>query len=167
MVEAQKKTGDPTRFPEDIESLIDKKGIFKIQLKKRGEENAYKGSISLGVVSMIRDPNVLAMYEGKHEQLVSNESHECTPEKIGSCSNLEGNDNSIREKSTVTKGKGKRISAEKEVTAPIELSDSPVASTQREVVVELDDEIKRNLNDEFSSNGNGKKVKIKIKQEKL
>ncbi|CAH9069080.1 unnamed protein product [Cuscuta europaea] len=167
MAEVQKKTCDPTRFPEDIESLIDKNGIFKIQLKKRGEENAYKCSVSLGVVSMIRDPNVLAMYEGNHEQLVSNESHECTPEKIGSCSNLEGNDNSIREKSSVTKGKGKRISAEKEVTAPIELSDSPVASTQREVIVELDDKIKRNLNDEFSGNGNGKKLKIKIKQEKL
>ncbi|CAH9109024.1 unnamed protein product [Cuscuta europaea] len=167
MAEVEKNTGDLTRFPEDIESLVDRKGIFKIQLKKQSEENAYKCGISLGVVSMIRDPTVLAMYEGKQEHLGRNESNETTPEKVDSNANNADNSNNIREKSTVTKGKGKRISAEKEVIAPIDLPDTPTTSTQREVNVELTEEIKRNLNDEFSSNGNGKKLKIKIKQEPL
>ncbi|CAH9136111.1 unnamed protein product, partial [Cuscuta epithymum] len=80
MAEVEKKTGDPTRFPEDIESLVDKKAIFKIQLKKKSEENAYRGGISLGVLSMIQDPNVLAMYEGKQD-IGTDESDEKTPEK--------------------------------------------------------------------------------------
>ncbi|CAH9115489.1 unnamed protein product [Cuscuta epithymum] len=164
-VEVEQKTGDPTRFSKDIESLVDKKGIFKIQLrKKKAEENAYSDGISLGVVSIIRDTNVLAMYEQK-EHLEINECDERTPEKIDSNANL--GETSNREKSIVTKGKGKRISAEKEISAPIELPDSPTASTQREVNVELNGEIKRNLNDEFSSSENGKKLKIKIKQEPL
>ncbi|CAH9115491.1 unnamed protein product [Cuscuta epithymum] len=80
-VEVEQKTGDPTRFSKDIESLVDKKGIFKIQLrKKKAEENAYSDGISLGVVSIIRDTNVLAMYEQK-EHLEINECDERTPEK--------------------------------------------------------------------------------------
>ncbi|CAH9116482.1 unnamed protein product [Cuscuta europaea] len=104
------------------------------------------------------------MYE-KKEHLETNEIDESTPEKIGSNANL--GETSIREKSTVSKGKGKRISAEKEVSAPIELPDTPTECTQREVNVELNEVVKRNLNDEFSSTGNGKKLKIKIKQEPL
>ncbi|CAH9129513.1 unnamed protein product [Cuscuta epithymum] len=104
------------------------------------------------------------MYE-KKEHLETMEGDESTPEKIGSNENL--GETSNGEKSTVTKGEGKRISAEKEVSAPIELPDTPTECTQREVNVGLNDEVKRNLNDEFSSSGNGKKLKIKIKQEPL
>ncbi|CAH9104002.1 unnamed protein product, partial [Cuscuta epithymum] len=76
--EVEKKTGDASHFPEDIESLVEQRGIFKIQLrKKKAEENAYNDGISLGVVSIIRDPNVLALYEQK-VNMETNESDECT-----------------------------------------------------------------------------------------
>ncbi|CAH9120079.1 unnamed protein product [Cuscuta europaea] len=53
MSEVEKKIGDPTRFAEDIESLIDQKGLFKTQLKKRAEDNTYRGTQSFGVVTLI------------------------------------------------------------------------------------------------------------------
>ncbi|CAH9109725.1 unnamed protein product [Cuscuta europaea] len=61
--EVEKRTGDANHFPEDIEAVIDQRGLFKVQLKSRAESNSYKGSISYGVISMITDQEVLKVYE--------------------------------------------------------------------------------------------------------
>ncbi|CAH9083594.1 unnamed protein product [Cuscuta europaea] len=61
--EVEKRTGDPTHFLEDIEAVIDKRGLFKVQLKKREESSSYRGPISYGVISMIRDADIIKIYE--------------------------------------------------------------------------------------------------------
>ncbi|CAH9122053.1 unnamed protein product [Cuscuta epithymum] len=153
MLELEKKAGDTTWFPEEIESLIDQKALFRIQIKKRSEENTYKGTFCKGIVSMIQTASVVALYvEDEKEQTVKEDT---SPEKVGSSA-------SIGEKIA---RKGKLVSTKKENRSPIDLSDTPLECTQREVEVELTDEIKHNLNDEFSTNGKVKKLKMKIKQE--
>ncbi|CAH9120969.1 unnamed protein product, partial [Cuscuta epithymum] len=59
------KTGDPNHFPEEIEAVIEKKGLFKVQVKNKPEGSSYKGNNSFGVLSMFRDPAILSMYKSK------------------------------------------------------------------------------------------------------
>ncbi|CAH9138651.1 unnamed protein product [Cuscuta epithymum] len=155
MAEMEKKTEDQTRFPEDIESLVDQKGLFKIQLKTKSEENTYKKTKSFTVVTMIRDPKVLALYETDKEQI---SVHDTPTAKIGSSLN-DGEGSTARKKM-------KDVQTQ-EVVEAIDLPDSPPLGTQKEVEVEMDGQLKRNLIDEFSTSGAGKKLKIKVKEEPL
>ncbi|CAH9081372.1 unnamed protein product [Cuscuta europaea] len=66
--EVEKKTGDVMHFPEDIEALIYQKALFKVQVKTRAESSSYQGPLSYGVVAMIRDPKLLALYAKAPEQ---------------------------------------------------------------------------------------------------
>ncbi|CAH9096153.1 unnamed protein product, partial [Cuscuta europaea] len=61
--EVMEKTGDPNHFPEEIEAVIEKKGLFKVQVKNKPEGCSYNGTSSFGVLSMFRDPAILAMYK--------------------------------------------------------------------------------------------------------
>ncbi|CAH9087181.1 unnamed protein product [Cuscuta europaea] len=63
--EVEKRTGDATHFPEDIEVIIDKRGLFKVRLKTKAEGSSYKGPMSYGVISMITDQKVLKVYESQ------------------------------------------------------------------------------------------------------
>ncbi|CAH9124422.1 unnamed protein product [Cuscuta epithymum] len=87
--------GDPNRFPEDIESLVDQRELFKIHLKKRAEESFYRGTLSLGV---------------------------------------SGSSGTECDNSTARKGKG--VVVQVKDVGPIEVIDSPLPSTQRDVVLE-------------------------------
>ncbi|CAH9050752.1 unnamed protein product [Cuscuta europaea] len=174
--EVEKKTGDPTHFPEDIEALIDQRGIFKIQIKARDESSSYKGPVSYGILAMIRDISILDLYT-KNESHALEMDENTNVEKSGSTRNEieDGTASSKSKQKTVliedddfvsptqVENKDDRRAAEK--GKEVDCLETPTAN--RTVGgIEGNDQLKRNLNDQFSANVNIKRRSIRVKQEK-
>ncbi|CAH9071314.1 unnamed protein product [Cuscuta europaea] len=147
--EVEKKTGDAQHFPEDIEALIDQKGLFKVQVKTRAESSSYQGPLSYGVVAMIRDPTILALYVNASEQAKGPETL-TEEEKNGFDANdhLEGeNDNGIR----------KGLSIYKAVVTEDEDASTPIQVQAAEMGLEKD---KDRVVEEATASAKGKRVVI-------
>ncbi|CAH9066780.1 unnamed protein product [Cuscuta epithymum] len=149
--EVELRTGDPMHFPEDIESIIEKRGLFKVQLKNKAESSSYKGPISYGVITMIRDDEVLKVYENPNENGKGLEEISDMEKSGSTADNLEG---TIPQKKSVD-----IVDLDKEVEDGV----TPTQTKRKSMRLQEEETLKRNLMGQFSTNG--KKLKTKIKKE--